>query len=79
MGMNAGEVGEYVYEYKHIGVPSSGHNSMDRLAQVNEQVLIDGWEVWNTVALGLNARDYTVVYCLRRKTESWMETGNLGG
>ena len=54
------------YEYTRIGVPSSGHQSMDRMADVNRKVL-EGWEVHNTLAAGLNARDYTVIYCLRRE------------
>ena len=52
--------------YKHIGVPSSGRNSVDRLANVNEQVEA-GWEIINTLAIGLNARDYTVIYVMKRE------------
>ncbi len=52
--------------YKHIGVPSSGRNSVDRLAHVNEQVEA-GWEIINTLAIGLNARDYTVIYVMKRE------------
>jgi len=54
------------YEYTRIGVPSSGHNSVDRMALVNQKVQ-EGWEVHNTLAVGMNARDYTVIYCLRRE------------
>ena len=54
--------------YKHIGVPSSGHQSVDRMAKVNGLVK-DGWEIVNTIAIGLNARDYTVVYVMKRGDE----------
>ena len=51
--------------YKHLGVPSSGHLSVDRMAQVNGLVK-EGWEIVNTIAIGMNARDYTVVYVMKR-------------
>ncbi len=52
--------------YKHIGVPSSGRNSVDRMAYVNEQVEA-GWEIVNTLGVGMNARDYTVIYVMKRE------------
>ena len=54
--------------YKHLGVPSRGHLSVDRMALVNEKVE-EGWEIVNTIALGMNARDYTVVYVMRREDD----------
>ena len=52
--------------YKHLGVPSSGRQSVDRMALVNEQIEA-GWELVNTLAIGLNARDYTVIYVMKRE------------
>ena len=52
--------------YKQIGVPSSGHRAVDRMTYVNEQVE-EGWEIVNTIAVGMNARDYTVVYVMKRE------------
>ena len=54
--------------YKHIGVPSVGANAVNRLAKVNEEVEA-GWEIVNTLAIGMNARDYTVIYVMRREDE----------
>ena len=54
--------------YKQIGVPSTGHQAMDRMALVNKKVE-EGWEIVNTIALGMNARDYTVVYVMRREDD----------
>ncbi len=71
MGMT-GQVGEYVFEYTRIGVPSSGHLSVDRMAEVNVKV-VEGWEVHNTLCSGMNARDYVVIYCLRRKVATYDE------
>ena len=53
-------------EYKHIGVPSSGHQAVDRMAIVNKYVE-EGWEIINTLSIGMNARDYTVVYVMKRE------------
>ena len=52
--------------YMHIGVPSSGANAVDRLTYVNGLVS-EGWEVINTIAIGMNARDYTVIYVMKRE------------
>ena len=54
--------------YKHIGVPSSGHQAVDRLTLVNKEVEA-GWEVINTIAIGMNARDYTVIYVMKREDD----------
>ena len=52
--------------YKHIGVPSSGHQAVDRMTLVNGNVE-EGWEIVNTIAIGMNARDYTVIYVMKRE------------
>ena len=53
-------------EYMHLGVPSSGHLAMDRMTLVNQKVEA-GWEIVNTIAIGMNARDYTVIYVMKRE------------
>lgn len=57
------------YEYSRIGVPSSGHLSIDRMDEVNERVQ-QGWEVYDNLCSGMNARDYVVIYCLRRERKN---------
>ena len=52
--------------YKQIGVPSSGGNAVTRMAHVNEEIEA-GWEIVSTLAIGLNARDYTVIYVMKRE------------
>ena len=56
-------------EYKQIGVPSSGHQAVDRMAHVNLQLNAKGWELVNTIAVGMNARDYTVIYVMKREDD----------
>jgi len=55
--------------WKHIGVPSSSSQAVDRMALVNKQVK-EGWEIVNTIACGMNARDYTVIYVMKRDEET---------
>jgi len=52
--------------WKHIGVPSSGSAAVDRMALVNKQVE-EGWSIVDTLSIGLNARDYTVIYVMKRE------------
>jgi hypothetical protein len=53
-----------IYEYHHIETTRGGKNR-DRL----HDYLFDdenAWEVYATHVVGMNARDYSVVYVIRR-------------
>lgn len=53
------------YEYTQVSVPSTGRRAVPQLEKLNE-MSSDGWEVFGNGVVGMNARDYTVVYSLRR-------------